>query len=60
MMLPEIMRCYSETIYFESQKKYTRLTLTALRFSLITSEIESFSTRNFVTFPDIICGIKTK
>ena len=57
MILPEIMRCYFETIYYESQKKYTRLILKALgacfppgEVLLITSEIESFSTRNFVTF----------
>ena len=30
MILPETMRCYLETIYHESQVKYTRLTLNAL------------------------------
>ena len=29
-------------------------------FWLIISEVESFSTGNFVTFPDIKCRIKTK
>ena len=32
MILPEIMRCCFETIYHESQKKYTRLTVKALTF----------------------------
>ena len=60
--LPEIMRSYFETIYHESQKQYTRLILKALGvFSLlITSKIESFSTKNFVTFPNIKCRIRTK
>ena len=29
-------------------------------FWLITSEVESFSTKNFVTFPDIKCRIRKK
>ena len=29
-------------------------------FCSITFEVESFSTRNFVTFSDIICRIRTK
>ena len=42
------------------------LTLKALggvppvRFLLITSEIGSFSTGNFVTFPDVKCRMRTK
>ena len=31
-----------------------------VRFWLITSEVESFSTRNFVTFPNNKCRIRKK
>ena len=31
-----------------------------LGFLLITSKLESFSTENFVTFPNIKCTIRTK
>ena len=31
-----------------------------VRFLLLTSEVESFSTGNFVTFPDIKCRIRKK
>ena len=32
----------------------------AVRFRLITSEIENFSTRNFVTFPETECRIRPR